>query len=115
MGWVVYATPRPLCPLERDPVPIVQEAGWTSGLVWTGAGNLAPTGIRYPDCPARSESLYRLSYASRQVNNIDDNDDDNRITVNRSPVKMQNMDKRNNVKKSVQHCIASQRYLVTSS
>ena len=23
--------------------------------VWTGAGNLAPTGIRYPDRPARSE------------------------------------------------------------
>ena len=24
--------------------------------------NLAPTGIRTPDCPARSQSLYRLSY-----------------------------------------------------
>jgi len=29
-----------------DPVPIVQEAGWASGPVWTGAENLAPTGIR---------------------------------------------------------------------
>ena len=29
---------------------------------WTGAENLAPTGIRSPDRPARSESLYRLSY-----------------------------------------------------
>jgi hypothetical protein len=27
-GWVVNATPRSLCPQERDPVPIVQEAGW---------------------------------------------------------------------------------------
>ena len=27
-----------------------------------GAENLAPTGIRSPDRPARSESLYRLSY-----------------------------------------------------
>ena len=36
--------------------------GWAPGLVWTGAKNLAPTGIRYPDRPARSESLYRLSY-----------------------------------------------------
>ena len=27
-----------------------------------GAENLAPTEIRSPDCPARSESLYRLSY-----------------------------------------------------
>jgi hypothetical protein len=46
----------------KDPVPIAQEAGWAPGPVWTGAENLAPTGIRSPDRPARSESLYRLSY-----------------------------------------------------
>ena len=46
----------------KDPVPIVQEAGWAPGPVWTGAENLASTGIRSPACPARSESLYRLSY-----------------------------------------------------
>jgi hypothetical protein len=45
----------------KDPVPIVQEAGWAPGPVWTGAENLAPTGIP-PDLPARSKSLYRLSY-----------------------------------------------------
>ena len=42
----------------KDPVPIVQEAGWAPGPVWTGA----PTRIRSPDRPARSESLYWLSY-----------------------------------------------------
>ena len=41
MGLVVNATPRPLYPWERDPVPIVQEAGWTQGQVWAGAENLA--------------------------------------------------------------------------
>ena len=46
----------------KNPVPIVQEAGWAPGPVWTGAGNLARTGIRSPDRPARSESLYRLRY-----------------------------------------------------
>jgi hypothetical protein len=46
----------------EDPVPIVQEAGWAPGLVWIGAENLAPTGIRSPDLPARSESLYQLCY-----------------------------------------------------
>ena len=60
-GWVVIANPRPLYTQERYPVPIVQEAGWAPGPVWTGAGNLALTGILFPDCPARSESLYRLS------------------------------------------------------
>ena len=29
----------------KDPVPIVQEAGWDSGLVRTGAENLAPPGF----------------------------------------------------------------------
>jgi len=46
----------------KDPVPIVQEAGWASGPVWTGSENLAPTGIRFPDRPVRSQSLYWLSY-----------------------------------------------------
>jgi hypothetical protein len=43
-------------------VPIAQEAWWAPELVWTGAENLAPTEIRSPDRPARSQSLYRLSY-----------------------------------------------------
>jgi hypothetical protein len=62
MVWVVNATTRPLYPRERDPVPIVLEAVWAPGPVWTGAENLAPTGIRSSDRPARSESQYRLSY-----------------------------------------------------
>jgi len=49
-------------PPGKDPVPIVQEAGWAPGLVWTGAENLAPTRIRSPESPARSQSLYRLCY-----------------------------------------------------
>jgi len=32
--------------LRKDPVAIVQEAGWAPGPVWKGAENLAPTGIR---------------------------------------------------------------------
>ena len=46
---------------RKYPVPIVQEAGWAPGPVWTGVENLAPTGIRSPDRPARNEELYRLS------------------------------------------------------
>jgi hypothetical protein len=33
-GWVVNATPRPLYPRERDPVPIVEEVKWNPELVW---------------------------------------------------------------------------------
>jgi hypothetical protein len=61
-GWGVCVTPRPFFTPGKDPVPIVQEAGWAPGPVWTGAKNLAPAGIWSPDRPARSQSLYRLSY-----------------------------------------------------
>ena len=61
-GWGVSVTPRPFFTPGKDPVPIVQKAGWAPGPVWTGAENLASTGIRSPDRPARNQSLYRLSY-----------------------------------------------------
>ena len=59
--------PRLLITPGKNPVPIVQEAGWPPGQVWTGAENLAPTGIRSPNRPARSQSLYRLRYPAYQV------------------------------------------------
>jgi hypothetical protein len=40
-GWVVSSTPRPHLTPGKDPVPILQEAGWASGPVWTG-GNSRP-------------------------------------------------------------------------
>jgi hypothetical protein len=51
----------------KDPVPIVLEAGWAPGPVWTGAENLARTGIRSQHRPARSQSLYRLSYRADKI------------------------------------------------
>jgi len=36
-------------------VPIVEEAEWAPGQVWTGEENLAATGFRSPRRPARSE------------------------------------------------------------
>jgi len=35
-GWVVSSTPQPHFTPRKDPVPILQEAGWAPGLVWTG-------------------------------------------------------------------------------
>jgi len=63
-GRGVSVTSEPHFTPEKDPVPIVQETGWAPGPVWTGAENLTPTGIRSPDRPSRSQSLYRLSYRS---------------------------------------------------
>ena len=45
---------------------MVQEAGWAPGPVWTSAEILVRTRIRSPDRPARSKSLYRLSYPGPQ-------------------------------------------------
>jgi hypothetical protein len=41
-GSLVNATPRPL---ERDSLPILQEGGWDSVTVWTGAETLPSTGF----------------------------------------------------------------------
>ena len=64
-GW---STPHPgrFTP-GKDPVPIALEAGWVSEPVWMGTDNPAPTRIRSPDCPGRSESLYWLSYPSSHI------------------------------------------------
>ena len=45
----------------KDTVPIVQKAGWDPGPVWTGRKISSPPGFD-PDRPARSQSLYQLSY-----------------------------------------------------
>jgi len=66
-GWGLSVTLRPLFTRGKEPVPILQEAGWAPRPVWTGAENLAPTGIRSPAHPARSQSLYRLSYPGPQA------------------------------------------------
>jgi hypothetical protein len=39
---VVNTTLQPLYHREGNPLPIVEEAGWDPGQVWTGAENLAP-------------------------------------------------------------------------
>ena len=48
----------------KRPVLMVEEAAWAPRPVSTGDKNLAPTGIRSPAPPARSESLYGLSQFS---------------------------------------------------
>jgi len=63
-GWGVSVTLRPLFTPGKDPVPVVQEAGWAAGPVWTGAENLdphrdsipgpsSPWCSRYTDCATR--------------------------------------------------------------
>ena len=60
-GWVVSSMPRLHFTPGKDPVPILQEAGWAPGPVWTG-GKSRPHWDSIPDRPSRSQSLYRLSY-----------------------------------------------------
>jgi len=51
--WVVSSRPRPHFTPGKDPVPIVQEAGWAPGPVRTG-GKSRPHRDPIPDRPARS-------------------------------------------------------------
>ena len=65
-GWVVSSTPRPHFTPGKDPVPILQEAGWAPGPVWTG-GKSRPHRDSIPDRPAHSQPLYRLSYRAHST------------------------------------------------
>ena len=54
----------------REPVPLVQEAGLAAGQAWTAAGNLAYTGSRSPDRPARNNNnnnIYLLQLVCNPV------------------------------------------------
>ena len=56
---------HPLAPLplgKRLGTHCAGRIDWHPGPVWTGTEDLAPTGIRSPYRPARSDSLHRLSY-----------------------------------------------------
>ena len=58
-----WCTPHPShCTTGTDPVPFVQDSAWAPEVVWMSVENLAPTGMRSPDCPSRSKSLYQLCY-----------------------------------------------------
>ena len=61
-GWGVSVTPRPLFTPVKDSLPTVQEAGWAQDRARQVRKISPPTGIRSPDRPARSQSLYRLNY-----------------------------------------------------
>ena len=65
VGWPKHAPA--ISPQERDPVNIVQEAGWdpTAGLDRCGKSR-DPIDSRTPNRPARNESLCRLSYSGRR-------------------------------------------------
>ena len=58
---MVSSTPRPHFTSGKDPVSTVQKAGWAPGPVWTG-GISRPHRDSVSELPARSQSLYRLSY-----------------------------------------------------
>jgi len=55
------ARPGRTLPPGKDPVPILQDAGWTPGPVWTGEKS-RPHRDSIPDRPVHSQSLYRLNY-----------------------------------------------------
>jgi hypothetical protein len=78
-GWVVSSKPRPYFTPGKEPVPIVQEAGWAPGPVWTGAGKSRPHRDSIPgtsspysvaiptEPPGPPTSLYHLKKTKKAV------------------------------------------------
>ena len=60
-GSVVSSTPRPHFTPGKDPVPILQEAGWAPGPVWAG-GKSRFHQDSIPDRPARSQLYIYKSF-----------------------------------------------------
>jgi len=60
-GWAVSSTPRPHFTPGKDPVPIFRKLGGPQGRSGR-AEKSCPHRDSIPDRPARSQSLYRLSY-----------------------------------------------------
>ena len=58
---MVSSKHRPHFTPGKDPILILHEARWAPGSVWTG-GKSRSRRFSIPDRPARSQSLYRLSY-----------------------------------------------------
>jgi hypothetical protein len=62
-GCVVKNMPCTLYPRQREPVPLVHEAGWATGMVGTCVEILAPPSEFDPrTIPLRIESLYQLRH-----------------------------------------------------
>ena len=61
--------PRPHFTPGREPVPILQEAGWAPGPARKG-GKSRPHRDSIPDRPARSQSLYRPIYPAHTVDKV---------------------------------------------
>ena len=83
---MVSRTPRTHFIPRKDPVPIVQEAGWAPGPVWTG-GKSRPHRDSIPDRPARSSvaiSTELLGQLIKWVNSQIPNSEDH-VSLQRSP------------------------------
>jgi len=65
--WDVNATHRSLYPPGKTRYPLYRRLGGQQGRSGRVRKNLAGTGIRTPDRPPRSQSLYRLSYPCRYM------------------------------------------------
>jgi hypothetical protein len=73
------------------PVPIVQEAGWVQGPVWTGMENFAPIGIRSPGRPAVASRYNNYAIPVYQWKNVTSGL--NVIRLNSNYFKVQKSDK----------------------
>jgi hypothetical protein len=63
---VVSTTPRPFYPPEKIRYPLCWSLGGLQNRSGCVRKFLPPSGIRSPDRPARSQSLYRLNYPAKK-------------------------------------------------
>ena len=82
---MVSSTPRPHFTPGKDPVPILQEAGWAPGPVRTG-GKSRPHRDSIPDRPARSSVAIPTELPGRQFFVTDQNTESLSVNLVFTPI-----------------------------
>jgi hypothetical protein len=72
-GWGGWSAPRPghFTPRKETRYTLYRKLGGPQGQAGRMRKDSPPTGIRSPDRPTRSQSLYRLSYRGPQIFSVD--------------------------------------------
>ena len=78
-----WSTARPgrTLPLGKDPAPILQEAGWAPGPVWTG-GKSRPHRDSIPDRPVRSSITIPTELPGPQISFVKPRKTPHRLHIN---------------------------------
>jgi len=89
-GWGVSVASRPLITPRKTRYTLYRKLCGPQGRSGQVRKISPPTGIRSPNRPARSQSLYRLRYPAHSNNNNNNNNNNNKVNAGTSDIRTMN-------------------------